>query len=238
MTLVWKRLVRRRGVDVREQALAALQAERTQKAAAEHAGQLAHTTAVEARQADVLAMAEKTMLVTWFPGAVWEVYAVDRSWGSYFGPHGIIGVVCTGRPGGTDPMYAGTPCFGIAPPDPVSPIMTHRRHPSLYFVTEQHGDGYSHWSGPEVTSLARLGLAIEATDAYRRGKLIQAATEACRCLRTTDPCAAGLRCGHASEHCARLRAVKRARCEMDVAQAMREWQLSRTATILPTELGS
>jgi hypothetical protein len=130
----------------------------------ESAAEAQRRAVVEQERGYVLKLVEQSLLASWFPGADWEVYETQSEHGSWFGPSGIIGVVCTGRPAGTDPGYAGVPCFGIAPPaDSARDTMI-----GVFVVHEEFSEGYSYWQGPRVTSLAGLGRVLQAREQRAR----------------------------------------------------------------------
>lgn len=211
---------------VREKALAAAEEEDRLKQATQESAVAARQRAQADAAAEVLRLVASSDLVRWFPGAEWEVYEVAVGHYGSFGEFGMVGVVCTGRPSGSDPCYAGVPVFGVGEEDRGSG----REGPRLWLVDSRYEkDGaHSYWAGPPVKSLPQLGRAIKALDDVRRQKLLEDAASACRCFqRGTSPCTRGLRCAQSGEHCARVNAAAVARCQMDVDAAMRRWRGTR-----------
>jgi hypothetical protein len=194
----------------------------------------------------VLALVRESALAEWFAGAEWEVYATaeDGHWtgmrgyraGGRFTVTPLVGVVCSGRPGGTDPEWAGVPCFGIGPLEPNAsevPDGSPRDRARVFYVHTRHDEGYTSWEGAEVRSLEELGARIAKHEARERERLKQRELASCGCARHgTDPSRPGLRCMHAGLHAVRLAAAETATCEMDIERAVREWQRRLNAVSL------
>ena len=136
--------------------------------------QNAATCSVQVAYADARLLLERSPLPQWFPGADWEVYEVAEEHGSWFGARGMGAVVCSGRPEGTDPDYAGTPVFALAEGRDSEPVTADRGKVMVFLVQSVAGTGdavgYSHWAGPQVRSLADIGEALARREANTRTK--------------------------------------------------------------------
>jgi hypothetical protein len=217
------------GVDVREAALAAAAEEDAENQRAAAAEEAAKRELLDAARVRAMELVRASDLVRWFPGAEWEVYETAEEHYGWFGPCGMVAVVCSGRPEGTDPEWAGVPCFAVAPPSESAPVLRDRSRVRVFYVHSGQVDpGYTSWGGPQVYSLPELGRMIATHEEREREGRLEKAQEACRCFgRGCDPRAASLRCASAREHAAMLSAAASARCGMEYEQAVRP---RRTAT--------
>ena len=180
-------------MNVREQALAAhAEAIHSERAAvAEHTRQDRIKRAEQEQH--LLALVRESALAEWFPTAKWEVYAVPAD-EAFNGMRGfrtrggfkvtqLEGIVCTDRPGGTDPEWAGVPCFGIGPLEPNLDAVGDDGAPDrarVFYCHTRYDEGYTSWEGGEVRSLEELGERIaqwEKTDKGRAASLRAAAAK-------------------------------------------------------------
>lgn len=192
----------------------------------------------------VLGLVRESPLAEWFPTAEWEVYATtsDKTWhgmrgyraGGRFTVTPLMGVVCADRPTGTDPEWAGVPCFGLGPLEPNASEVPDGGAPDrarVFFVHTRYDEGYTSWEGAEVRSLEELGERIAKHEVATRTRLQEEAQTACRCFKAgqSPVTTKGLRCAHSAEHAARLRAADASNSRAQFAEHMRVWRAGREA---------
>lgn len=217
-------------MSVRERALAAYEAAEAREAARLESEAQSQKRRERELADRALELVQLSVLAEWFPGTDWEVYltreddSVGRSWTG--DPHAqLLAVVCADRPGGTDPEWAGVPCFGIGESEP-----DHEDGPQalVFYVHSRNDEGYTSWEGPRVRSLEQLGELIAAHEVAERKRLQARALEQCACARHRGGSlrveSGELRCMHVAEHRALLAAADAANCAMDVENAVRQWR--------------
>lgn len=223
---------------IREQALAAHWA--AEEAAASAAEVEAGDERRERRdmEARVLQLVAESPLAEWFPNAEWEAYALtlDKSWVGMrgYGPRGesvaLVGIVCTDRPSGTNPEWAGTPCFGISQPLPDD----EPGKPRVFYCFTRNDEGYESWHGSEVRTLAELGRRIATHEDATRKRIQQREQARCRCFTNgQSPATISVRCASSGDHARRLRAADSSSSEAAFADNLRREE----QRVRPTERG-
>lgn len=149
-------------MSIRDQAVAAHEARMAEEDAGRAEAEAEARRRVEAAWEQAHKLLAQSPLAQWFPGEEWEVYDTTAD---HYGWLGLgEAVVCSGRPGGTDPDYANVPCFMLGAPDATGQV-------PVWLVMQHSSEGYRYWEGPRVFSAADVGRVLkQREEAQARAK--------------------------------------------------------------------